>query len=193
MAAATLDYDRLLKLRLVVARVGEMGNAGWWNTKGQLGSWGAKALARGFPRTHDFAQARAVFAVAAARCAEVFDPPASATLWKLPPEIEEEFDARWEHWLDDHEAWRPFFEKVQAIEGADVIGSLVGLGALTPAEAEGLGKLRRSAEGKAVALPGLFAPTDEVVGLLAIGFARGEAAAPGKPGAPAIPYARLEG
>ncbi|MBI4818833.1 MAG: hypothetical protein HY791_21360 [Deltaproteobacteria bacterium] len=51
MTAATteleLELDRLLKLRLVVARFGEMDVAKWWNTKGQLG--------RRFPRTHRFA------------------------------------------------------------------------------------------------------------------------------------------
>ena len=32
-----LDFDRLLKLRLVVARHGEMDMARWWNTQGMLG------------------------------------------------------------------------------------------------------------------------------------------------------------
>ena len=62
MTPASIDLDRLLKLRLVVARFGEMDGARWWNTKGQLGRLGAAALRRGFPRTHRFAQARAVFA-----------------------------------------------------------------------------------------------------------------------------------
>ena len=54
---------------------GEMDAARWWNTKGQLGQLGASVLRRGFPRTFRFAQARSVFAVAAQRCAEIFDPP----------------------------------------------------------------------------------------------------------------------
>ena len=87
--------------------------AKWWNTKGQLGRLGAAALRRGFPRTHRFAQARSVFAVAAHRCAEVFDPPGCVTLWRLPEAIEEEFDARWEHWLDNAAEWTPFFEKLE--------------------------------------------------------------------------------
>ena len=39
MATTThsVDLDRLLKLRLIVARFGEMDIAKWWNTKGQLG------------------------------------------------------------------------------------------------------------------------------------------------------------
>jgi hypothetical protein len=80
MTATKIDFDRLLKLRLVVARVGEMDLAKWWNTRGQLGRLGTSAVRRGFPRTHYFAQARSVFAVAAHRCREVFDPPSSVTL-----------------------------------------------------------------------------------------------------------------
>src|SRR5688500_20280327 len=111
--AKAAQLDRLLKLRLVVARFGEMDLAKWWNTKGQLGRLGAAALRRGFPRTHRFAQARAVFAVAAHRCAEVFDPPGSVTLWRLPEEIEEEFAARWEQWLDNDPAWAPLFDALE--------------------------------------------------------------------------------
>ena len=40
-----ISLDRLLKLRLVVARHGEMDRAGWWNTNGMLGRHGAIALA----------------------------------------------------------------------------------------------------------------------------------------------------
>src|SRR5271170_4172154 len=80
----SIDLDRLLKLRLVVARFGEMDIGKWWNTKGQLGRLGTAATRRGFPRTHYFAQARSVFAVAAHRCREVFDPPQCVTLWHLP-------------------------------------------------------------------------------------------------------------
>ena len=79
--------------------------------KGQLGQLGAFALRRGFPRTHRFAQARAVFAVASFRCAEVFDPSGCVTLFRLSESIEEDFDARWEHWLDNAAAWMPFFEQ----------------------------------------------------------------------------------
>jgi hypothetical protein len=53
-----MDLERLLKLRVAIARFGEMDLAKWWNTKGQLGRMGSMALRRGFPRTHRFAQAR---------------------------------------------------------------------------------------------------------------------------------------
>jgi hypothetical protein len=36
MTRSTLNFDRLLKLRLIVARFGEMDLAKWWNTRGQL-------------------------------------------------------------------------------------------------------------------------------------------------------------
>src|SRR5437773_7686210 len=109
MDQSKIDLDRLLTFRLVVGRFGEMDLAKWWNTKGQLGRLGATALRRGFPRTYHFAQARSVFAVAAHRCNEVFDPPDCVTLWRLPDGIEEEFEARWEHWLDKANDWAPFF------------------------------------------------------------------------------------
>jgi hypothetical protein len=184
MTTPTLDLDRLLKLRLVVARFGEMDLAKWWNTKGQLGRMGALALRRGFPRTHRFAQARAVFAVASARCAEVFDPPGCVTLFRLPEGIEEDFDARWEHWLDNAAVWAPFFEQLEKLDANDLAASLRSLGLVKDSDVEPSTKLRRSAEGRAVSLPGLFSGTEEDVSLLALGFSRGE------PGALAVPYAR---
>jgi hypothetical protein len=184
MTSASIDLDRLLKLRLVVARFGEMDLARWWNTKGQLGKLGAAALRRGFPRTHHFAQARSVFAVAAHRCAEVFEPPGCVTLWRLPEATEEEFDARWEQWLDNASDWAPFFQKLEALQGTDLVAALRSFDVVSDRYVEAYGKLRRSAEGRAVPLPGVFSGSDDDVALLALGFARGE------PGALAVPYAR---
>src|SRR3954451_12907655 len=121
-----MDFAHLLKLRLVVGRVGELDLAQWWNTKGQLGPLGAAALRRGFPRTHYFAQARSVFAVAAHRCAEIINPPQCVTLWRLPDDVEEEFDARWEGWLDRADEWTPFFQKAESLQGTDLVALLVG-------------------------------------------------------------------
>src|SRR3954447_19418384 len=115
MTRQAIDLDLLLKLRLVVARFGEMDIAKWWNTRGQLGRLGAAALRRGFPRTFHFAQARSVFSIAAHRCAEVFAPPGSVTLWRLPEDIEEQFDAHWEYWLDNSAEWTSFFEKLETL------------------------------------------------------------------------------
>lgn len=179
-----IDVDRLLKLRLVVARFGEMDLAKWWNTKGQLGRVGAAALRRGFPRTHRFAQARSVFAVAAHRCAEVFDPPGSVTLWRLSETIEEEFDARWEYWLDNASEWTEFFEKIETLSGTDLTTILRDFELVVDRDLDAYSRLRRSSEGRAVPLPGLFSGTDDEVALLALGFARGE------PSALAVAYAR---
>ncbi|HKV11141.1 MAG TPA: BrxE family protein [Thermoanaerobaculia bacterium] len=178
------DIERLFKLRLVVARTGEMDLARWWNTKGQLGRLGASTLRRGFPRTHHFAQARSVFAVAAHRCAEVFDPPGCVTLWRLPEDIEEAFDARWEDWLDNAAEWAPFFVKLESLPGPDLMAALRDFELVDDSDIERYGSLRRAAEGRAVPLPGVFSGTAADVTLLALGFARGE------PGALAVPYAQ---
>lgn len=179
-----LNLDRLLQLRLIVGRFGEMDLAQWWNTKGQLGRLGAATLRRGFPRTYRFAQARSVFVVAARRCSEVFEPPGCVTLWRLPEAVEEAFDARWEHWLDNAGDWTRFFEKIESLSGSDLSEILRAFELTEARDLEAYGKLRRSAEGRAVPLPGIFSGTDADVALLALGFARGG------PSALAVPYAR---
>jgi hypothetical protein len=184
MSAQAIDLDRLLKLRLVVARFGEMDLAGLWNTKGQLGRLGAAALRRGFPRTHHFAAARSVFAVAAHRCAGVFDPPGCVTLWRLPEDLEEEFDARWEHWLDHAADWRRFFEALESLQDTDLPATLRSLDLVTDRDLDAYGRLRRSAGRPAVPLPTPFSGTDADIALLALGFGRSE------PPVPAVPYAR---
>jgi hypothetical protein len=185
--ASTIDLDRLLKLRLLVARFGEMDLARWWNTKGQLGRLGAATIRRGFPRTHRFAQARSVFAVAAHRCAEVFDPPGCVTLWRLPEETEAEFEARWEQWLDNATDSIPFFERLETLQGLDLTLILRTFDVVNDRDIESYSRLRRSAEGRAVPLPGEFSNTDADVALLALGFARGEISAL------AVPYVRRAG
>ena len=184
--ANTVDFDRLLKLRLVVARYGEMDSAQWWNTKGLLGRNGALLMSRGFSKTHFFAQARVVFTVATARSKEVFDPPHSMTLWNLPAEVEDQFEARWSSWLADRDAWRPFFESIQTLPGGDLLDALTTLELVDHSAAGAVSKMRRSAEGRAVPIAGAHSPNDEVLTLLAAGFDRGER------GQPAIPYARLD-
>jgi hypothetical protein len=180
----SIDLGRLLKLRLVVARFGEMDIAKWWNTSGQLGRLGAAALVRGFPRTYRFAQARSVFAVAAHRCAEVFDPPRCVTLWRLPEPLEEEFDARWEHWIDHAEEWLLFFEKLESLQSTDLVASLRAFEVISDEDEQRMARLRCSSEGRAVPLPSVFSSTDADIALLAMGFARGEV------GALAVPYAQ---
>src|SRR5262245_12798613 len=156
-----IDLDRLLNLRLVVARFGEMDLAKWWNTRGQLGKLGAAALRRGFPRTHHFAQARSVFAVAAHRCTEVFEPPGCVTLWRLSEAIEEEFDARWERWLDSASYWAPFFDNLAMLKGFDLATALREFELVSDRDVDAYGKLRRSAEGRAVPISGAFSGSDD--------------------------------
>jgi hypothetical protein len=183
--------DRLLKLRLIVARFGEMDSARWWNTgdaargTAVLGRAGSLLMSRGFPRTHRFAQARLVFEVARARCAEVFDPPGCITLWSLPPAIEDQFDARWARWLEDRDTWSPFFGTIEA-PPTDLLETMTELGLATDRDLEAVSRLRRSADGRAVPLPAAFEVTDSLIAQLAAGFVRGE------PGKLAVPYARLE-
>lgn len=180
------DLDRLLQLRLVVARFGEMDRARWWNTRGQLSKLGTLTLRRGFPRTHYFAQARSTFAVAAHRCAEVFDPPGSVTLWRLTAAIEEEFEARWEMWLDNANSWTPFFEQLEELPGTNLERQLRSRDLVSDEDLDAYSRLRRSAERQAVPLPAVFGGSMADVALLALGFARGEE------GALAVPYARCE-
>lgn len=181
----SLDLEHLLKLRVVVARVGEMDLAKWWNTKGQLGPLGAAAVRRGLPRTHWFAQARSVFAVAAHRCDEIFSPPASVTLWRLPADVEERFDARWEHWLDNAPDWIPFFEQVAAIDTTDVTAALTAFGLVTPSSLEAASRLGSPTGGRSILLPSLFDGARADIELLALGFGRSAV------GSLAVPYARL--
>ncbi len=181
-----LDLDRLLKLRVVVARHGEMDGAKWWNTQGMLGRLGVTVLSRSFPRTHWFAQARVVFAVAKSRCHEVFDPPGCITLWNLPADAEDAFDAEWPRWADEASAWAPFFQQVSTMVDSSLTEALMSLDLMTARDDAALQELHRSAEGRAVMVPGLHQPSDEVLTMLAAGFALGEV------GAPAVPYARLE-
>jgi hypothetical protein len=185
-APTPLALDRLLQLRLVVARTGEMDLARWWNTRGQLGRLGTVALRRGFSRTHHFAQARSVFAVAGHRCREVFEPPGCVTLWHLTEVIEDEFDAHWEHFLDHAGDWEPFFQGLQGVSGTDLLDTLRSFELVTDRDLEAYSSLRRSAEGRAVQLPGLFSGSAEDIALLALGFARAEV------GSPAVPYQRRE-
>ena len=181
-----IELDWLLRVRLVVARCGEMDALKWWNTTGQLGPYGAKVLRRGFPRTHNFAQARSVFAVAAHRCAQVFDPPESATFWRLPDQLEEAFDARWEEWLDSAEKWAPVFDAIAAITDFNIVSALKRLSLVDEIEVARAGALKLAEGGKGVHIPGPFDLGRKSVALLALGFGKGDA------GELVVPYSPLK-
>src|SRR5664279_5218288 len=149
-SGADLDLEWLLKVRTVVARIGEMDVARWWNSTGQLGPQGASVLRRGFPRTHYFAQTRSVCMVAAARCAQIFDLPGSVTLWRLTDTIEERLDVLWESWLDDAGSWRPFFERVAGLKSTDVQLSLQEFGLVTDEDVSAKRSVKKSADGRSI-------------------------------------------
>jgi hypothetical protein len=179
-----LDLEWLLKVRTVVARVGEMDIARWWNSTGQLGPQGASVLRRGFPRTHHFAQARSVFMVAASRCAQLFDPPGTVTLWRLTDPIEERLETVWEGWLDDANSWQPFFEQVAAIKAPDLSAALVDLNLVTAEEVAAARGIKKSNDGRSMQMPGLFDGSRKSIVMLALAFGNGT------PGNLVVPYAR---
>ena len=175
----------------MVARFGEMDISRWWNTgdparrTALLGRTGAVLVSRGFPRTHRFAQARIVFEVARVRCAEVFEAPGCATLWSLPAPIEDQFDCRWAAWLESCDSWKPFFAAIESPQ-CGLIDTLRELELISHNDIEIVSRLRRSAEGRALPIPGVHPVTDGVISLLAAGFSRGEHSKL------AVPHVRLE-
>ncbi|MGE0681311.1 MAG: BrxE family protein [Candidatus Binatia bacterium] len=100
--------------------------------------------------------------------------------------IEDQFEEHWQNWLDEREKWAPIFEQLSTMTGSDLLTILDQFALVSHSQLDAVSKLRRSAENRAVPLPGTHTPNDDVITLLAAGFARGE------PGNPAIPYARLE-
>lgn len=181
-----IDFKRLFKLRLIVARHGEMDNAQWWNTNKMLGNMGSAALKRGFPLTYHFAQAHTVFEVAAARSQEIFIPSLSAvTLWSLPASMEDEYEDHYQRWLDNRDEWLSFFDVIKTLSGTDLLTSMKQFGLIDHRIIESVRSLRRSNENRSVVLPGERPLNDNLITLLAAAFALSE------PGAPAIPYAKV--
>jgi hypothetical protein len=175
------DLSYLLRLRLVVARVGELDLARWWNTRGQLGPMGTSVLRRGFPRTHRFAQARSVFAVAGRRCEELYSVPNSVTLWNLPAELEDDFNEAWATWIERAANWEPFFAELEVCS-VDLAHELSRMELVDDGHLEQLSRLKRSIEQRAVPLPDGFTGSEDDFAMLALGFARGEE------GSPAVPF-----
>ena len=165
-----IDFEALFRLRVAVGRYGEMDCASWWNTKGQLGKYGAAALRRGFPRTHWFAQARSVFAVAAKRCEDTYSVPGSVTLWRLEDQTEEEFEALWETWTDRASAWCGFFESVAPVPDLSLKEYLLKLGLITEEQVELLARLKRTAGGRAAQLSSPYTGVNRDIRMLALGF-----------------------
>jgi hypothetical protein len=179
-----IDLAWLMKLRTVVARLGEMDCGRWWNSDGQLGPQGASVLRRGLPRTHHFAQARSVCVIAGLWCAQIFDSPGIVTLWRLTDAIEERLDVLWEGWLDEAASWRPFFERVARLKHADVPVVLRDFDLVTDDEIAAGAKIRKAADGRSIVVPGVFDEKRRAVALLALSFAAG------RQGDLVVPYVR---
>ena len=167
-----------------MARLGEMDCARWWNSQGQLGRPGAIVLRRGFPRTHYFVQAKSVQMVAAARCAEIFDPPGSVNLWRLTDDLEDRLDSIWEGWLDAAAPWQPFFERVADLKFNDVPSALKEFDLVTDAEIEAHAKIKKSSDGRSIQIPEKFEGRRRTVALLALSFSASV------PGGLVVPHAQ---
>lgn len=106
-------------------------------------------------------------------------------LVNLPPNVEDAFDERRQHWLGDQATWEPLFSRLASDEHSELLSDLEASELLTAAQAGSVSALRRSAEGRAVQIGDASELSDDLVTLLAAAFAKGE------PHAPAIPYAHL--
>jgi hypothetical protein len=125
-----------------------------------------------------------VFAVAAYRCAKIYDPPDAVTLWRLTDDVEEAFDAQWEGWLDVAEDWKSFFESVEALRDFDVVSALKSFSLVGDAEVGAAAKLKAADVAKGILIPGPFDLGRDSIALLALGFgccARGELIVPYSP------------
>jgi hypothetical protein len=111
------------------------------------------------------------------------DTDAVVTLWQLPELIEDQFEARWEHWLDNAADWADFFQRLETPPENDLPAALSAVCAVTEADLGAFTRLARPEGVRALALPNPFSGTDEDVALLAIGFAQGG------PGSLVVPYA----
>lgn len=163
-----------------------MDRSKWWNTKGILGPVGKLALSRGFPKSQIFARSRAAFAVAAVRSEEVFNPPNSYTLWRLPVEIEDQFEDSWTDWLESPGQWEDLLEKINATESNDFGSTLVSLGLVSEQSIDRAKGLRRADDLKSVPLKIDGETISEAIELLAIAHGSSE------PGKLSVPFIREE-
>lgn len=170
LIAEEIDAEWLFKLRVVIARCGEMDLGRWWNSGKQLAAAGASVLSRGLPRTHYFAQARCVTAIAEQRCIQLLGNDRAITLWRLPASIEEGIERCWEGWIDDAAAWTEFFTSVAALSEGDAANALKSLGLVDAAELKAAAGLKRSGDERGIAVAKSFSGSRRELALLALGF-----------------------
>jgi hypothetical protein len=177
---------KIAALRMVVARQGEMDRSRWWNTKGLLSRVGELAISRGFPKSHVFARARAAFAVASSRSEEVFNPPDSYTLWRLPVEIEDQIEDAWAGWLESPDEWKDLLERIDAAGGNDLVSVLTSIELVSEHIVSRAKGLRRADDLKSVPLKIDGETVIEAIELLAVAHGSSE------PGKLAVPFIREE-
>ena len=188
-ASTAVDADftkKVAALRMAVARQGEMDRSKWWNTKGLLSRVGELALSRGFPKSHVFARSRAAFAVASSRSEEVFNPPDSYTLWRLPVEIEDQLEDAWAGWLESPDEWKDLLERIDAAGGNDLASMLTSLELVSEQSANRAKGLRRADDLKSVPIKLNGEAVIQAIELLAAAHNCSE------PGKLAVPFIRQE-
>lgn len=181
-----LDVAKIAAMRIAVARHGEMDRCQWWNTKGLLGNLGELAISRGFPKSHAFARARAAFAVASSRSDELFNPPDSYTLWRLPVQIEDHLEDAWAVWLENLVEWNELLGRVDA-EGNTELASVLNKLELVSEQSLKLAKgLRRADDLRSVPIK---LKCETVMGAIELLAAAHSCSEPGKL---AVPFIRQE-
>lgn len=184
------QLDQVILLRVAVARSGEMDLMKWWNSAGLLGNNGELVMPRGFPKTHVFARAQAVFAIAANRSEEVFNPTDSFTLWRLPVELEDQIADRWSELLNNHSQteWREMLSLIdqEICIDCDLLRSLSALGLISDKTTASASKLRRSDDLRSVHIRQPGQSQVDSIEILAAAFSCGE------PGKLAVPFIRCE-
>lgn len=161
-----------------------MDRSKWWNTKGLLSRVGELALSRGFPKSHVFARSRAAFAVAASRSDEVFDPPNSYTIWRLPAEIEDQLEDAWAGWLEMPGEWKDLLARIDEVASGDFVSVLTTLGLVSEKSASRGKGLRRADDLKSLPLKIEDESAVEAIELLAVAHGSSE------PGKLAVPFIR---
>ena len=144
------------------------------------------AISRGSPNTHVFACCRAVFARAYCLSDEVFNPPDSFTLWRLPVEIEDRIEDAWAGWLENPEPWKAFLAEVDEASSKGTLAVLTALGLVIPEVAEKASKLRRADDMRSVPIKVSSETVGEAIALLAAAHNSSE------PGKLAVPFIREE-
>lgn len=156
----------------------------WWNTTGILSRVGELALSRGFPRSHVFARARTAFAVATSRSEEVFNPPGSYTLWRLPAAVEDQVEDAWAAWLEAPQEWKALLEVIDGHANADPATLLAELDLVSAHTVERAKGLRRADDLKSVPIRIDGESPMQAIELLAIAHGSSESAKL------AVPYIR---